>query len=105
MIQIYHLWWINLNLGDQESALNHKADLCASQCWFMWFMQQTIGGTTWNKNRSNNLWPAKNNPPLQDAVSFFFWGGLFIHSLRAFDLAKMRYCACSEMGYTGGKGK
>jgi hypothetical protein len=43
MIQIYHLWWINLNLGDQESALNHKADLCASQCWFMWFMQQTIG--------------------------------------------------------------
>lgn len=33
-------------------------------------------GTTWNKNGgSNNLWPTKNNPPLQDAEMFFFWGG------------------------------
>lgn len=62
-------------------------------------------GTTWNKNGgSNNLWPTKNNPPLQDA-GVFFLGGLFLHSLRAFDLAKMRYCACSEMEYTGGQGK
>ena len=55
----------------EESAFDHKADLCDrsdSQCWLMWFMQQTIGIQEQHGTRmpgSNNLRPTKIIPHLR----------------------------------------